>query len=133
MRLPEFIKATASYGVKAPFAGLSSNQFYDDLLLLDSVGSGVPRQYSAWHVRRLVAWLEIGRLAGRDAASNNHWTDPKVQQRHQAMRLLASATEGFVVMSGGRAWWSLVPPVHAIKEMALVFPAIQWRPEHQPR
>jgi hypothetical protein len=49
------------------------------------------------------------------------------------MRLLSSATEGYVVMSRQRAWWSLAPPVHAIKEMALVFPAIQWKPEHRPR
>ena len=130
MKITQFVEAVRSYGVNPVLTNSHSlGGFYEILLALENPGQGRSRHYSSWHVRRLVAWLTIGALVGgADAASS-----ATNGQRRQATRLLAAATEGFVVMSGGRAWWSLVPPVHAIKEMALVFPAIQWRPEHRPR
>ena len=133
MRLPDLFGAVEAYGVQMPFGRVNHSGFYDDLLNLEPIGSGVARLYSAWHVRRLVAWLKIGEVTGVRGHGNQYRRTGEAERRRQAMRLLASATEGYVVMSQGRAWWSLAPPVHAIKEMALVFPAIQWRPEHSPR
>jgi hypothetical protein len=105
--------------------GAGVNPVYEEICGLYGPGSGRKINYTPRMVRRMVAWQKIGRLTGTHYQIN--------AQRKAATRLLAFATEGYVVMSEGQAWWSLAPPIRAVKETALVFPAIQWQPEHRPR
>lgn len=104
------------------------SQFYVDLLGLDKTGSGRGRRYSTRQLRRFVSWLRITRITGAKFTGRTN-----SEQYRQAMRLMAAASEGWVVMSEGRARWSLVPPVSAFAHGAVVMPVPDWLPEHQPR
>lgn len=125
MRLDEFLEAVESYGVRVPPSFAVGGKTHETDRRVLGVISGPPgfpghRGYTARQVRRVVSWLLLGLTAGSSKGST--------EVRLQAMRLLAAAPEGYVVMADGRAWWSLVGPVHALRtKCAVAVPVPQWR------
>lgn len=86
---------------------------------LDTETPGEPghRTYSNRHVRNLVAYQTVVAFAGK----------VRTAQHKRAIRLLAAAPAGYVVMAQGRAWWSYSPPLSAAKAGAVILPVPAWR------
>lgn len=131
MRLDELKRAVRGYGLRVPCGIISGtvNHFWLDFFDFDPIGSGYQRRYSTHHLRRLVSWLTIRSFTTGPRRGGRH----QVELHRHAMRLMAAASEGWIVMSNGRAHWSLVEPVAAIRHGAVALPVPDWLPEHQPR
>lgn len=137
MRLGEFLDGVRAYDVELP-GGIrrgSVNAFYRELLGLDDGGSGNPRRYTTNNVRQLVSWVIITQTTGGISGLGNQYkADASAGLRRHAMRLMAAASEGWIVMSKGGVRWSPEPPVlSTFTNGAVVLPVPDWLPEHQPR
>lgn len=126
MKVFEFLAAVRSYGVSITEADLQYGKYrpygLGSFLELDRTGSGYRRSYGARDIRQMVAWRLLEGVTGINQRIE------AAGQRHRAVRLMAAAREGWVVMADGRAWWSLVEPVGTLRtQSAVALPVPQWR------
>jgi hypothetical protein len=80
----------------------------------DHPGSGFPREFTESQARRLVAWLRVEQVTGHKRGAQRQ------DIRRRAARLLAAAREGWIVLSNGQVFWSLVPPVSTLRSRCAI-------------